>query len=488
MLFQDYNNYLNLLLKLALCEYFDFNRFMPSDPHVFRPVIELLRRKQCPGRVEERFYDFCELQKSESGKEFLLEFNIIFSKEAWMTSQFTANEVKEILLRIHTSPPSQIEYLNIYPLEHILKMGYDKSNFFGTDGRWNMFSIPSFHNYVPDLNNLLLWLKQIRPQVAKDDLLFYRLAYLSWYYYEYRLSGCHQRPYVEFADSAIELLTEAVYGKEFRGSVLEYYFQREENRWMPLSEIPSYILGNNPVSRATLHFENFIADYNMGYKWPFDKIIWLFQKFKPSQVSPFVCRELLGHIEYHEFTSLLKNALREWKELYLETPRANSYFPTRLLSANVQLSLWRHQKLIVKDFGDFNQHNVLYLNHPRLWKQYIEGVLEDALVEKNGFTYIDCNAEQDLIEKLIYRRIVWLLLYGSDLPKFIPLRQGCNTYLKESNSTINKRIVERLCIEGVEKQPNYEHVANLQRTIIQAFMKWDVPEIFLHHKLAARSH
>ena len=47
---------LNLLLRLAMCGYFDFSKLMPWDPQVLTPVVVLLRQKGCPREIEERFY------------------------------------------------------------------------------------------------------------------------------------------------------------------------------------------------------------------------------------------------------------------------------------------------------------------------------------------------------------------------------------------------------------------------------------------------
>ena len=480
-LFMDYANHTNLLLQLGLCEYFNFTRLMPKDPLLLKPFIESLKQKGLSQKLHERFYNFDQLQYSKRGRKFLIETNVNFARKEWNPYIFAIEEVKEILVRINDSLPSQVEHLDASSLAYVLDQDDDgKSGFFSLNGRWNLFSIPGFFDCMPFSHILILWLKQVKSQVANDDLLFYRLTCLCWY-----SEVIDTEP--SFVAAAKELLEKTPL-TEFRESVLKYFSQKRKTV-CPESflKIPDSILKDNPVSQATLHFEHLFAAFEMGYDVPLDEVIEAFRKFDPSLVSPFVCKSLLKRINYSEFALILKEYSPGWERLYLNTHRALVYFPRKFLPANVQLRLWRYQRLCVKDSPRLSSWPKLFLNNPLPWKQYTGNdeydilLWENMVEERDGFTFIDCQANEQLISIFMERRIIQFLLSDEvgPLPTFIPLVQEYDLVDEEKYDFVMARDIADLCIvNDITGEPTYSDGYNSLKVIKNAYKYWGAPKCF----------
>lgn len=496
---------LNFLLRLVACEYFDLNKFMTDDPAVLGPLMESLVEKKCPLEIQERFYNFDKLQRSEVGREFLIKFNANFARVEWCPFVFTRKQVRKILAKIKAYPLSQLEHLDTSALSRLLlqddsenEMKDDsddnnchsvnssmvgKFNFFGIDGNWNLFPISSFGSY--NSSALKLWLDQVKTHVVNDDLLFYHLAFLSWFY---------QSSDGEFAESIRNLLAKSFFDDEnmnrssndFRVLVWEHYSPKEGPiDKSHLLEIPTHVLERNLTAKATLHFEHLTAAFAMGYRVPLDRIVVLFEEFKPSLVSPFLCKRLLEYLDYRSFASLLKVlSSLEWKELYYNTHREFSYFPSGFLPAEVQLKFWRQQVLCVDDSFDWDPP-LLSINHQQYWKRYIDDYDEHNIsvaIEENRFTFLNCSVSQKSIIAFIEGRIVEFAIYNKRLPRFMPLLQEFGLVNQEEYNLVTKGgLVEDLCIisDDNKTNPTHEYVSNLLHTLIFTIEKWRIPKLLL---------
>ena len=366
--------------------------------------------------------------------------------------------------------PSVIQFMDFVPLLYVLDHNDPKTCFFGRDGLWNLFSILSLPSYSLNSAALEIWLEQVRPYVATDDLLFYRLAYLSWY---------NQMVGPKFANVITQLLQESSQ-KGFRKLVVDHYSQKKKTKNQEsLMEIPASVLQGNQVARAALHFEHFLAAFIMGYKVPTGRINELLQKFEPSSVSPFLCRRLLENLNHCDFMIALEASLALWKEEYWKTNHVSLYFPTRFLPANIQAKLWRNDQL-----GEYFEAAKRWQpgsDYPQTLQQYIgyeyHELEKKIAIEKDGFTYIDCCAEEEGITKFIRGRMVEFLWSKRRLPKFIPLFQEYNFMNTEwYRGRITGRLHDDLCIIKSEIKECGD--ANKCLDVLKKIFKdWNVPVI-----------